>query len=74
MDLIEIHFDRRAYHLINEMMNWCYNNIGKGGYGMPLDSHNDSNRAWGIDVAFGNSTFYFCKETDAMMFGLRWIS
>ena len=73
MDLIEIHFDRRAYHLIKQMMDWCYDNIGPGGYGMPLDTSDKPQQVWGIDVAFGNATFYFRNEQDAMMFNLRWV-
>lgn len=61
-----IDFGKDRYHEREDMIAWCRDNIGRGGY-IPHEYN-----SWEIDTIFGNSTFRFKNEKDAIMFTLRW--
>lgn len=64
--MTEIAFDKRRYHEIQDMVSWCYNQFGQGGYlAKPYDR-------WTLEQAFGNSFFRFLDDKDATLFALRW--
>jgi hypothetical protein len=58
------------YHLLNEMQNWCRDNLGVGGYIVCPDPGRDT---WHIETVFGNSRFCFLRDQDATLFSLRWL-
>ena len=67
---LTVEFGKDKYHLQNDMIQWCRDNLGTGGWRQPsLKLWGDH---WGIVCAFGNTTFYFIEEKDAIMFRLRW--
>lgn len=61
-----ITFGREKYHLHREMIEWCRDHIGAGGY------TNDANPVWDLSIAFGHSTYYFKHAKDLEFFMLRW--
>lgn len=61
----EITFGKDKYHLINDMVTWCYENFGDGGL---LANHDNS---WAAESAFGNTFFKFKNEHDLSLFALR---
>ena len=71
---VEVRFDKRRYHLHGDMMNWCNENIGKGGwsYDTPKTWEGMDGEIWVVRCAFGNTVFAFKNEADASMFILRW--
>lgn len=64
-----INFGKDNYYLQDEMVLWCRNHLGKGGWGVGLD---DTDNLWMVFSAFGNTCFQFRNEADATMFRLRW--
>jgi hypothetical protein len=64
--MTEVDFDKRQYHLIEEMNRWLRENVGEGGWAPVLDAR------WHIESAFGNSKYIFKDPKDAMLFALRW--
>jgi hypothetical protein len=62
----EVNFDKRQYHLIEEMNRWLRANVGDGGWQPMLDAR------WHIESAFGESKYVFKDPQDAMLFALRW--
>ena len=62
-----IDLDKTRYHEREDMIQWCRDNIGRGGY-IPHDYN-----VWEIDTIFGNSTFRFRNQQDAVLFALRWL-
>lgn len=63
----EITFGKEKYHLHREMIDWCNNYIGAGGFITA-----DDETLWDLSIAFGNSTYYFKNERDLVIFSLRW--
>ena len=61
-----VEFGRDKYHLQGEMVKWCKENIGKGGW---LQAEG---AVWSVDSAFGTTFFKFVNESDATLFRLRW--
>jgi len=70
--MITIEFGKDRYHVVDEMVNWCRDNLGLGGwvYADPRDW--EEGRRWAVSSMFGNATFYFYDSGDASMFVLRW--
>jgi hypothetical protein len=62
------------YHLLSEVRRWCLENIGHGGYinDPTLANPDDDEEKWLVDTTYGNSTFVFKYESDAILFTLRW--
>ena len=63
---VEVEFDKRQYHLIEDMNKWLRENVGDGGWRPMLDAR------WHIESAFGNSKYVFKDPHDALLFALRW--
>lgn len=61
-----IYFGKDRYHEREAMIQWCRDNIGRGGY-IPHDYN-----VWEIGTIFGNSTFSFRNKQDLIFFKLRW--
>lgn len=57
---------REKYHLHNEIMQWCNEHIGNGGYTQ------EPNSVWDMTIIFGTATYYFKYERDLIFFNLRW--
>ena len=51
----------------NEMIEWCTENIGPGGWG----SYPTDNEVWMIGCDFGNTKFYFANSKDALAFKFK---
>jgi hypothetical protein len=68
MGMIEFKFGKDQYHLQEEIRAWCRSNFGPGMWCNPKDH----TQIWGFDHAFGNTTYYFKNEKDAIIFTLRW--
>jgi hypothetical protein len=64
--MFECTFDKGQYHLVNEMVRWCKDNIGDGGW---LARNGD---LWSCEGVFGRTTFKFMREDDYTLFLLRW--
>lgn len=59
-------FNNTKFHLQGEMLQWCHDNIGEGGWSIFEDT------LWRVNSMFGNSEFMFREEKDCMWFKLRW--
>ena len=64
--MIEFVFDKHSHHLQNEMVQWCEENIGPGGW------LNEPYYIWHVRAIFGNTFFMFEHEKDAAAFSLKW--
>jgi hypothetical protein len=62
----KIRFDKRRYHELGEMSQWCRENIGPGGY---ID---EPEYLWTMTTMFGETDFIFKDEKHAEWFALRW--
>jgi hypothetical protein len=65
----QVHFEKDRYRQVEDMMGWCIDNIGEGGY---IFSTNNIERRWALVLAFGKSSWLFKNQDDATMFALRW--
>lgn len=63
-----IRFGKRWYHKHDEMMQWCIDNIGHGGW---LNYPEVDEQVWMIECNFGNTTFWFVKSEDALAFKFK---
>ena len=63
----QVSVDKQKYHNLAEMQTWCRESIGSGGY----VAHQEWDH-WHLETMFGNSTFSFKCEQDAVLFALRW--
>ena len=63
--------NRDFYHKLEEIRLWCLENIGDGGYGYGYAS---TPGVWYMDTAFGYTTFGFRKQSDLVLFTLRWVN
>ena len=70
--MIEIEFGKERYHTNDDMVVWCRENIGSGGWVFANPDDWEEGRKWAISSQFGNTTFYFNDDKDATMFTLRW--
>jgi hypothetical protein len=68
MGLVEIQFGKDQYHLQRDMVRWCEQNLGPGGY-TGVDPYNHS---WSWNSMFGSTFFHFKNERDATLFSLKW--
>ncbi len=68
LDLIELQFDKDRYHLQRDMVQWCEQNLGPGGY-TGVDPYTST---WSWNSMFGSTFFYFKNERDATLFSLKW--
>lgn len=59
--LHRVQFGKDRYHEIQDMAQWCQENIGAGRY-----------PPWAVETRFGNTFFFFVNERDATLFSLRW--
>ena len=64
--MIEFVFDKHRHYLQNEMVRWCEENIGPGGW------LNEPYYIWHVSAVFGNTFFKFKHEKDAEAFSLKW--
>ena len=64
--MIEFVFDKHSHHLQNEMVRWCEENIGPGGW------LNEPYYIWHVRAVFGNTFFMFEHEKDATAFSSKW--
>jgi hypothetical protein len=69
-----IHFGKDRYHLQGEMQGWCEQHFGPGKWtGGQLKTWEGMDRYnWVISSMFGNTFFQFRKESDAVLFALKW--
>lgn len=71
MDVIHrVSLGKDRYHQHREIIEWCEENCGEGGYG---SFSRDENAKWSVDGIFGNHHFFFKDEKDFIMFTLRWL-
>lgn len=71
--------ERDQYHILGEIMTWCWETIGVGGRVFDVDLLSAYRLNWGEDLwqvktTFGVSTFAFRESKDAVLFALRWQS
>jgi hypothetical protein len=57
---------KEKYHMHNEIMQWCNDHIGDGGYTQ------QPNPLWDMVLVYGTATYYFKHERDLVFFTLRW--
>jgi hypothetical protein len=69
--MTQIELGKEKYHLNKDMELWCHQNIGFGGW-VYSDPNDWDQRHWAMSTMFGNTTFYFKNEIDAVQFSLRW--
>lgn len=71
MELIRrISFGRDRFHQHQDMIRWCYQHCGKGGYHA---FSKDDNARWSVDTMFGNTHFFFKEEKDVVLFTMKWL-
>jgi hypothetical protein len=76
MAVTTVEFGKRHYHLQEEMIKWCKDNLGNNPrysnwvFATPVDWTRLGN--WCVSSAFGSTSFHFKNESDATMFALRW--
>ncbi len=70
MELIRLSFGKDRFHEQRDMLSWCEENFGDGGY-YSFTKNPDTAR-WSIDSMFGNTHFFFRDSKDAVLFGLKW--
>jgi len=64
----QVHFTKDRYHQVQDMVGWCTDQFGDGGY-----IHSSvKNQRWALAIAFGNSSWLFKNSEDATLFALRW--
>jgi hypothetical protein len=61
-----VRFGKGTYHRRAEMIGWCEENVGRGGWVSSLDAH----EVWLITCDFGTTRFYFVRPGDALAFKL----
>lgn len=61
-----VSFGKRWYHRHAEMMGWCTDRLGEGGW-----EDWDGSSVWLITCNFGNTKFYFANPEDATAFTLH---
>lgn len=62
---------RDRYHLQDDMVAWCRENVGLGSWWNSLPAL-PAEQDWSIQCIFGRTTFWFKRESDATLFALRW--
>lgn len=60
---------RDYYSLQGEIMDWCKQNVGPGGW---YPSSGDKNFLWAIESSFGHVSISFRNQEDLMWFSLIW--
>jgi hypothetical protein len=65
---MKIIFDKNRYHQQDEMIAWCRENIGPGGWYDMIPDDMD----WSMGCVFGRTTFCFKNEQDCTLFLLKW--
>lgn len=70
----QITLDKTRYHQHPEMYQWCWDNIGVGGWtwATPNTWEGMGDKQWIIFSMFGNTTFAFKDEKHYTLFLLRW--
>lgn len=64
-------FGRDLYHLQDEMIAWCREQIGVGTWWVLPQP--PANMDWCVECTFGRTTFWFKRESDAVLFSLKWL-
>jgi hypothetical protein len=64
--MFEVTFGKERYHQVNDMVRWCKDTFGDGGW---LAREHDT---WACESAFGRTTFKFKRDADYTLFLLRW--
>lgn len=67
---MEITFQKDKYHLHKEIQSWCETNVGKGTWF--LSEFENPDVKWLVSMMFGNQTYTFKDESDALFFILKW--
>jgi hypothetical protein len=65
----EVILDRSYHHLVEEIVVWCFNNIGPGGRKSPSAP---MEWTWDFDQIFGYTTIRFRRDNDWVLFMLTW--
>lgn len=67
--MTEVVMSKRMYHLQADMVDWCKQHIGDGGWKW---GSNQIDGKWNVVSAFGTTFFNFVNPADATAFALRW--
>lgn len=71
MEMItKVTFGKDRFHQQEEMIRWCKQNIGDGGWSQSLTQES---KKWRVDSMFGNTDFWFKEEKDYLLFCLKWM-
>lgn len=68
-----VNLDKEYYHKQGEMIKWCLENVGEGGWLHRDDPAEDSPFKWELYSMFGNLQFTFYDDKDATLFSLKWL-
>ena len=71
--MIDLKLGREYYHLIREIEQWCFDNIGAGDWTTQPDFREDSTLMWGINQMFRTTFICFRRDADATLFTLKWM-
>lgn len=73
-NLNEITFDKHRYLEHVNMITWCLDYLGSGGWtlGRPKTWVGMGNKTWAVSSAFGNITFSFKDPKHLTLFILKW--
>jgi hypothetical protein len=69
-----ITFSKRRYHEHRDMVDWCSEHIGPGGWtwDTPKTWEGMGDKIWGVFAVFGDTTFFFKDPKNLTLFILRW--
>lgn len=72
---MEIRLSNQYYHLQRDMMAWCKENVGLGGWKQSptLLFPNQDQWVWTIESGFGTTFFTFVNEADGTKFREVWL-
>lgn len=69
--MYQITFSKQRYHEVSDMLTWCKQHIGDGGWGRYQEDI-FSDYEWDIEQMFGNTTFRFKDAKDYSKFLVKW--
>ena len=66
-NITTVKFGKKFYHMHADMIRWCYEAVGPGGWG---HTYTNDYSSWMITCNLGDTIFYFRNSEDALAFKL----
>lgn len=68
--MYQITLSKQRYHEVPDMLTWCKQHIGNGGWQYSPEGLYDAK--WSFEQTFGNTTFRFIDARDYSRFVVKW--